>query len=111
MKGKQHGEHSLAQQVAESGAVKKSGPGPPLLLLPMDAAETVPCDGMQPATVLPLWATRAEKGFTTCCMPPRQNHHMAYLTAHFSWKFPRCIAHPQKTCTAPQGRLLTRLGL
>ena len=43
---------ALAQQVAESGAVKNSGPGP-LLPPPTDAADTVPCDGVQPATVLP----------------------------------------------------------
>jgi len=53
--------------VAESGAAKKSGPGPPLLLSPMDAAETVPAEGVQPDTVLPFVARRAEKGFTTCC--------------------------------------------
>lgn len=58
---------ALAQQVAESGAVKKSGPGPPLLLSPMDAAETVPAEGVQLDTVFPFVARRAEKGFTTCC--------------------------------------------
>lgn len=55
----------LAQQVAESGAVKKSGPGLPEPPLGMDAAETLPAVcGEQLDTLLPFVATRAENGFT-----------------------------------------------
>jgi hypothetical protein len=65
---------ALAQQVSESGAVKKSGPGPPEPLT--EAALTVPCCGVQPATVEPFCATRCENGFTmSCVQPPNQMSH------------------------------------
>ena len=57
---------ALEQQVSESGAMKVSGLGlvPPLL---MEAAETVPVEGVHAATVFPAAATRAEKGLMTFC--------------------------------------------
>ncbi len=90
----QCGRFALAQQVAESGAVKKSGPGPLPLPSLMDAADTVPCDGLQPATVLPFWATRAENGFTTCCAPGRETLRMQFSD--------HACDHPEKCrCQAP----------